>query len=178
MPHTLYYEGNGSTGGSVSPASYDKGRRITVSSNKDGFVRRGATFAYWNTKRDGSGTFYGWLTKTTFTMPDADVTLYAQWFVTTGLKEGGKTAHYVFSYDETLATDLRVEPDRTNKLIDDCERDYALMSGWFGGKVTLDSVINAPITRLPGGADNRPERRKKARDDHRLGRAGRLPEVG
>jgi hypothetical protein len=156
MHHTVSYEGNGATRGSVPHAAYAKGRTVTVSRNKDGFTRNGATFAYWNTKRNGSGIFYGWPTNTTFTMPDQDVTLYAQWFVTSGLKHHGKTAHYAFAYDETLATDLHVEPDRTNKLIDDCERDYTLMSGWFGGKVTLDSVITVPIatyvTRLTGGA--------------------------
>jgi len=57
--------------------------------------------------------------------------------ITTGLTNGGVTAHYRFSYDDSFATSAAnpagPEPARTNAVVAACENDYNLMSGWFGG---------------------------------------------
>lgn len=166
MAFTVTYNGNGATGGSVpvDATSYAAGDTVTVISGSTGsnpIVKAGATFAYWNTKSDGSGTFHGWPADTTFLMPVSDVTLYAQWFVTTGLINGGITPHFSFAYDSSLgltaANPTGIEPARTNHLIGLCEGDYKIMSDFFGGTVTLNSVISVPVvtyvTRLTGGAN-------------------------
>ena len=58
-------------------------------------------------------------------------------FVTTGLSNGGVTAHYRFSYDDALAAPGGPEPARTNAVIASCESDYDLMSSWFGAGLTV-----------------------------------------
>jgi hypothetical protein len=91
MSHSVTYNGNTSDGGTppTDPKSpYNAGDTVTVQP-VGSLSKTGAVFAYWNTEADGSGTFYGWPTATTFPMPAADVVLYAQWFVTTGLMNGG-----------------------------------------------------------------------------------------
>ena len=73
----VYYDGNGKTGGTVPANSgdLDGGETITVSSNT--LTKTNYTFTGWNTANDGSGTHYDG--GATFTMPAADVTLYAEW---------------------------------------------------------------------------------------------------
>lgn len=94
-------------------------------------------------------------------------------FITTGLTNGGVTTHYTFSYDEALqqtaANPTGSEPARTNAVIASCEADYNLMSGWFGGNLTVTgmkvqvttgsngaswngSSTNSTIQLKPGGA--------------------------
>jgi hypothetical protein len=165
MTFTVTYNGNGATGGGVpATTSYAGGDTVTVISGTTGpnpIVKSGATFAYWNTKADGSGTFHGWPADTTFLMPSADVTLYAQWFVSTGLTNGGITPHFSFAYDSSLeltaANPTGIEPARTNQLIGLCEGDLKITSDFFGGTVTFNSVIRVPVvtyvTRLTGGAN-------------------------
>src|SRR6516225_8190529 len=65
---------------------------------------------------------------------------------TTGLTNGGVTAHYNFQYDNSLAPPSNPsgpEPARTNAVIAACENDFNLMVGWFGN-IALD--INFPVT--------------------------------
>src|SRR4051812_35468031 len=99
MAFHVTYVGNGSDGGSVpvDPAAYNAGDTVNIQSTGS-LSKSGATFAYWNTAANGSGTYHGWPQDTSFVMPANDVTLYAQWFVSTGLPGGGATAHYTFSY--------------------------------------------------------------------------------
>jgi hypothetical protein len=157
MTYTVTYHGNGSDGGSppVDPASpYAAG--VTVSVLPAGtMTKTGAVFAYWNTKADGSGTFHGWPQDTTFTMPAANVDLYAQWFVTTGLPNGGATTHYTFAYDSNLANG-GLEPARTIKVMAACDADFAIMAAWFKN-VTITNPAYLPIkvyvTALYGGAN-------------------------
>ena len=158
MPFTVTYNGNGSDGGNlpVDPqGSYNNGDPVTVQ-GYGSMTKTGATFAYWNTKADGSGTFHGWPADTSFPMPAANVVLYAQWFVTTGLNNGGKTAHdvYAFAYDSSLQAG-GLEPGRTQALINAAEADFGIMSGWFAG-ITPNgpSPIPVYVTRLNGGANN------------------------
>jgi Polyglycine hydrolase-like, structural repeat len=69
-------------------------------------------------------------------------------YVTTGLTNGGVTAHYKFSYDQSLAG---VEPARTNAVIAACEGDYNLMHGWFGGGVSVTGM-SVQVTTQSNGA--------------------------
>ena len=64
-------------GGSTAPSSSNKsyGASVTVSGSTP--TRSGYSFAGWNTAANGTGTTY--LQSAGFNMPDADVTLYAQW---------------------------------------------------------------------------------------------------
>jgi hypothetical protein len=156
---SVTYKGNGSDGGSVptDPNNYAAGATVSVLP-AGSMTKTGATFAYWNTKADGSGTFHGWPQDTSFPMPATNVTLYAQWFVTTGLPNGGKTTHYAFSYDSTLAAG-GLEPTRTIALMNSAEADYALISnpttGWFAGVTPTGAAQRSVyVTRLNGGANN------------------------
>ena len=81
--NTFAYNGNSSTGGTTPTGGGSKsfGSTITVAANT--FTRSGYTFANWNTAADGSGTTYAGTGSVTFIMPDAAVTLYAQWTVNT-----------------------------------------------------------------------------------------------
>ncbi len=161
MP-SVTYDGNGSDGGSppIDPNSpYAVGAKVTVLP-VGSLTKTGAIFAYWNTQADGSGTFYGWPVAGTFTMPATDVVLYAQWLVTTGLTNGGVTAHYAFAYDSSLAGS--VEPTRTEALLQlvggvpVVEGDYNLMANtWFPGVGPGRPLpIHVYVTRLTGGAHN------------------------
>ncbi len=81
--YTMTYSGNGSAGGAAptDANSYQQGATVTVLGNTGSLVRTGYTFAKWNTAADGSGTNYAPLA--TFPMGTANVTLYAQWNITT-----------------------------------------------------------------------------------------------
>ncbi len=69
--------------------------------------------------------------------------------ITTGLTNGGLTAnsHYQIQYDDSLsAADGK---DRANSLITECEKDFALMAGWFGN-ISLDVGTPISVTISPG----------------------------
>jgi hypothetical protein len=155
MSFTVTYDGNGSDGGSVPIDSnaYNAGDKVSVQP-AGSMTKTGATFAYWNTQADGTGTFHGWPQDTTFPMPAANVTLYAQWFVNTGLPNGGVTTHYKFSYDSSLRAS-GLEPGRTQTLMNSAETDYDIVTTWFAGvNPSGPSPIPAYVTRLTGGANN------------------------
>jgi uncharacterized repeat protein (TIGR02543 family) len=64
-------------GGSTAPASANKDYNASVTVSGSTPTRTGYSFAGWNTAAAGTGTTY--LQSATFNMPDANVTLYAQW---------------------------------------------------------------------------------------------------
>jgi hypothetical protein len=73
-----------------------------------------------------------------------------------GLTNGGATAHYQFSYDDSLSAPINPggpEPARTNAVIAACEADFNQMAGWFGN-IALDVNFTIPvsITQNGGGA--------------------------
>jgi hypothetical protein len=92
--------------------------------------------------------------------------------ITTGLTNGGATAHYRFQYDDSLSAPINPtgpEPARTNAMIAACENDFNLMSGWFGNiALTVSTPISVnvkpgsyasagwgpPIDLIPGNASN------------------------
>ena len=78
--HTVTYDGNGNTGGSVpvdASSPYNENDTVTVLGNTGSLVKTGYTFDGWNTAADGSGTDYA--PAATFQMPASNTTLYAQW---------------------------------------------------------------------------------------------------
>ncbi len=77
--HSVFYDANGATGGSVpvDPAHYLPEQTVTVLGNPGNLVREGYDFAGWNTQADGTGTTY--TAGQTFPMGSVDVTLYALW---------------------------------------------------------------------------------------------------
>lgn len=77
--YSIIYDANGADVGAVpvDNNTYNEGETITLLGNTGGLIRSGFTFAAWNTATDGNGT--GYAVGTAFTMPAADVTLYANW---------------------------------------------------------------------------------------------------
>lgn len=73
--YTLFYDGNGNTGGSAPSAQTGNGN-VTVATNSGTLTNSGYTFTGWNTLANGSGTHYA--TGSTYNL-NADVTLYAEW---------------------------------------------------------------------------------------------------
>jgi len=77
--YALTYDGNGADSGSV-PADtnfYNAGDTVTVSANTGMLAKTGFAFSGWNTAADGSGAAYA--ESSQMTMPDSNVTLFAQW---------------------------------------------------------------------------------------------------
>jgi uncharacterized repeat protein (TIGR02543 family) len=77
--YSVIYSGNGSTSG-TAPADntkYTAGAKVTVLGNTGNLAKSGYTFAGWNTSASGTGTNYA--PAATFTMGNANVTLYATW---------------------------------------------------------------------------------------------------
>ena len=152
MPR-VFYNGNGSTSGSVPVDStvYNNGDTVTVLGNTGTLVKNSDTFAYWNTAANGTGNFLG--PTATFVIGATDVTLYALWYTTTGLTNGGTTTHYQFAYDSVLATAAygNIEPARTNSILANAangipivENDFAWMQTQFAG-VAITSAVTSPI---------------------------------
>lgn len=79
--HTVAYDGNSNTGGSVpaSIATYNYNSNVVVAANTNTLVRTGYTFVGWNTQANGNGTDYTATGSDSFTLGDADVVLYAKW---------------------------------------------------------------------------------------------------
>jgi hypothetical protein len=169
------YDGNGNDGGIVPPPKmHGVGPHVGADGmvpNPPDMTKTGAVFAYWNTKPDGSGDFYGWPEPATLSLPAEDIVLYAQWYVTTGLTNGGNTQHYAFAYDSSLQAGS-LEPARTNALMAVADRidsnangpddsDYGVMASWFPGVTATrpnglpsDARIPIFVTHFDGGARN------------------------
>jgi len=72
-------------------------------------------------------------------------------FTSAQLTNGGRTAHYQISYDETFsAADGWV---RAAQLMENCEDDFQLMQDWFSGvNFEFSFPINVQIVNATGGA--------------------------
>ena len=98
--HTVTYDGNGSTSGSVpvdSSSPYEYGATVTVL-NKGDLVKTGYTFDGWNTAADGNGTDQA--EESTFVMGATDVTLYAKWTPLYALRDTGPAGGLIFYVKE------------------------------------------------------------------------------
>jgi uncharacterized repeat protein (TIGR02543 family) len=98
------YDANGATSGTApvdSDGPYVAGATVTVAANTGTLARTGYTFSGWNTAANGSGTSYPATGSATFTMPAANVVLYAEWTSTT----------HTVTYDANGATSGTVPVD-------------------------------------------------------------------
>ena len=77
---TVTYDGNNPGGGGTAPpgGAYVSGQGVPISANTGSLTNGSLTFNGWNTAANGLGTAYP-VTSNGFTMPFANVTLYAQW---------------------------------------------------------------------------------------------------
>ena len=146
--YTVTYNGNGSTGGSVpvDPATYQQGQTVTVLGNTGNLVKTGDSFSGWNTAAGGTGTAY--TAGQTFTMGTANVTLFAQWPVTTNLGY----AYVVNQYDAPgTVSQLTMGPNGALTALTpatiNCEYDPNRLAVDPSGKYVY-------VTNLKGGASN------------------------
>ena len=158
----ITYNGNGNDSGSAPTDGtvYAPGATVTVLGNTNGLVKNNDTFVFWNTAADGSGSLYG--PGATFVIDPAgdSVTLYAMWYTTTGLTNGGATTHYQFSYNILLATAAygNIEPGRINSILANAansvpivENDFTWMQTQFAGVTILSSPLPTYIHAGTGG---------------------------
>ena len=91
--YSLTYDGNGKTVG-ISPfiaARYAAGSTVTVLDNFGDMAKEGFFFVGWNTKADGSGSYFA--PGSTYTVGNADCVLYAQW-ADESLTKGGTVPYF------------------------------------------------------------------------------------
>ncbi len=93
--HTVTFNANGGSG-SMSPQVSN----ITAALTSNTFTRSGYTFAGWNTAANGSGTAYANGASYAFT---ADVTLYAQWTLSTPTFTDVPLTYWAANYIERLS---------------------------------------------------------------------------
>ena len=100
--YSVTYDANGATSGTVpvDSNSYAAGATVTVLGNTGGLAKTGYSFAWWNTKADGTGTNY--TAGGTFTMGSANVTLYAQWIMQFSAISAGYFHTMILKTDGTL----------------------------------------------------------------------------
>ncbi len=93
--YTVTYNGNNNTHGTVpvGPTTYTPGQTVTVLGNTNSLSNLPFHWMGWNTQINGSGTSYS--AGSQFTMPAADVTLYAQWSCLTYSPAGAYTTDMV-----------------------------------------------------------------------------------
>ena len=72
-------------------------------------------------------------------------------FTNAGLANGGQTAHYQISYDDTFSPAAGLT--RAAQLMDTCEADFDLMQSWFSGvSYKFAFPIGVQIQNVSGGA--------------------------
>ncbi|MCF8146194.1 MAG: InlB B-repeat-containing protein [Deltaproteobacteria bacterium] len=161
--YTVTYDGNGNTGGAPPEdgSAYQEGTEVTVL-DAGSLVKTGYTFDNWNTASDGGGTPYA--PGETFSMPGANVTLYAQWtaastrYVCRDGYCGGKTP-----CDMTIQQAIEAADTGTVILIADgtydetislnADKVLTLQGGWdasFGSQTGTTTLKGAP--KAPQGS--------------------------
>jgi uncharacterized repeat protein (TIGR02543 family) len=95
--YNVTFDGNGSTGGSMSVENANTSTALTTNT----FTKTGSTFDGWNTAADGSGTTYADDAVYPFT---SATTLYAQW----------AGVYYNVSFDGNGATGGSMSPENAN----------------------------------------------------------------
>jgi hypothetical protein len=151
MPKVIY-NGNGNTGGSVPVDNNNYAANAAFNVAGQGSLSLGSSpFFYWNTKADGTGTIFGPGANTWPASQTTNLTLFAIWGVTTGLTNGGVTAHFNFFYDPSLGGAGGVEPARINQLLAAgtggkpvIENDFDWLQAQFAG-IDMTKARSFPI---------------------------------
>jgi len=150
MPKVIY-NGNGNTGGTapVDNTNHAANSQFTVA-GPAALTLGSRPFFYWNTKADGTGTIFRPGTST-FPNQSTNLTLFAVWGVTTGLTNGGVTAHFSFFYDPSLGGAGGIEPARLNQVLAAgaggkpvIENDFDWLQAQFAG-VDMTKARTFPI---------------------------------
>ena len=91
--YQVIYDGNGSESGTPpATVNYKLYQGVSITGNTGSLARSGFTLYGWNTSANGLGTAYPVpVTSNGFTMPAQNVTLYAQWVIT--------SVNYTLTYD-------------------------------------------------------------------------------
>jgi len=96
--YTLTYDGNGNTAGTapIDSNTYEYGETVTVLNNSGNLVKVqdgiSLIFCGWNTAANGSGIEYE--ASDTFSMPNMNLTLYAQWSALRAIGPAGGLIFY------------------------------------------------------------------------------------
>ncbi|QQE79540.1 InlB B-repeat-containing protein [Alicyclobacillus sp. SO9] len=137
--HSLSYNGNGNTGGSVpSGSDLAYNTTVTIPNNTGNLVRTGYTFVGWNTKANGSGTSYA--AGSTLTIGTSNITLYAKWtankYTVTFNSNGGSSINSEAVAYNGMAT----------KPTDPTKTGYTF-AGWYSNsRLTTPSTFSTPVT--------------------------------
>ena len=146
--NTFSYDGNTSDGGSTPVGGGSKSYESTVTVAANTFTKTGYSFTGWNTEADAQGTAYAGTGSVTFTMPDAAVTLYAQW----------SRDIYTVTFDATTNGGSAISPlttsvssgDAVGTLPTPAARTGYTFTGWFklasGGSSITGATVPAGST--------------------------------
>ncbi|MGE7843734.1 S-layer homology domain-containing protein [Lysinibacillus sp. NPDC093712] len=132
VTYTVMYHGNGSTGGTapINSAKYGQNADVVVSANDGELVKTGHIFTGWNTKADGSGTYYS--PNDSFKMGTKNVTLFAQWaikqFTVSFVSNGGTTINSTqVQYNSKITAK---QPVKSGYVFEGWFKDAALTKAW------------------------------------------------
>ena len=118
ITYTVYFDGNGQTGGSTADQSmtYDTAANLTA----NGYTKDGYEFAGWNTAADGSGTLYADKASVINLRSESNdtITLYAQWticnYTVKFINNAGQVVfEEVYPYGTPASTLEAVAPENT-----------------------------------------------------------------
>ena len=154
IAYKVIYDLNGADSG-TAPATeeHEEGQNVTVAGS-NGFDKSGYTFTGWNTEAGGGGTPYA--AGGSFSMPNHDVTLYAQWEANT---DTPYTVEYYYEVDgaypsspdekdesrsgttdtEVSVTEADKTPTREKYALDSTQTSY------FTGRIAGDGSLTLKV---------------------------------
>ncbi|MFJ7665151.1 cadherin domain-containing protein [Lysinibacillus sp. NPDC097162] len=143
VTYTVMYNGNGSTGGTapIDSAKYGQNADVVVSANDGQLVKTGHIFTGWNTKADGTGTYYS--PNESFKMGTENVTLFAQWaikqFTVSFVSNGGTTINSKqVQYNSIITAE---KPVKSGYVFEGWYKDAALTTAWnFVSDVITENI--------------------------------------
>ncbi len=147
LSYTLFFDGNGADQGTMSPQTIYSGSDIL---NPNGYSLTGYSFVRWNTKIDGSGTSY--IYGTSYALPAANDTLYAQWTLGTvpvnfiSITASRKTTAALVNWK--VGNEINIHHYEVERSVD--SRNYSRVGNVAATGVTDYSFldVNAPTTNL------------------------------
>lgn len=132
ITYSIFYNGNGNTGGSTATTYWNYPNSGTVANN--GFTRDGYNFLYW---MDGSGTIF-YPGQTVY----GDLVLYAQWAI---------AAIYPEYVDQSVASPVIINSSYSDGVYASNAVSYQIISGSLPPGLTINSssgtIIGQPTTQ-------------------------------